>query len=147
MRFGKIQRWFRSNSWGFDGIKKLTWQYQQGRSRLAVDAVHHLFYAGTKIVLKGRKSDAMYIVISGVVEVYRKSANGTTLNFVKIEENEIFGELSLLTGKRLSTTVRANTECLVLEIKERSFRAIMRERPAVANEMAMLVTDRRVKMQ
>jgi EAL domain-containing protein (putative c-di-GMP-specific phosphodiesterase class I) len=120
---------------------------KQDRSRLAVDAVHHLFHAGTKIVLKGSKSDAMYIVISGVVEVYRKLANGTTLNFAKLAENEIFGELSLLTGKRRSTTVRAHTECLVLEIKERSFREIMRESPVVATEMAMLVTDRRMKMQ
>jgi hypothetical protein len=27
LRLGKMQRWFRSNLWGFDGIKKLTRQY------------------------------------------------------------------------------------------------------------------------
>jgi len=53
---------------------------KQDRSRLAVDAVHHLSHAGTKIVIQGSKSDAMYVVVSGVVEVYRKLANGTILN-------------------------------------------------------------------
>jgi EAL domain-containing protein (putative c-di-GMP-specific phosphodiesterase class I) len=118
---------------------------EQDRTSLAEDASHLLFMPGAKIVLKGSLSDAMYIVVSGTAEVYRKLANGTVLSLAKLEENEVFGDTPMLTNKPRTATVRAHSECLVLKITDESLQEVLRKKPQLTDKFSMLMAARKSK--
>jgi voltage-gated potassium channel len=67
--------------------------------------------AGTTIIRKGERGDAMYLIASGGVEV--DSAAGK----VRLEEGNFFGEMALLSREPRSATVTAlrSTDLLVLD--------------------------------
>ena len=67
--------------------------------------------AGTTIIRKGERGDAMYLIASGRVEV--ESANGK----VALQEGEFFGEIALLSREPRSATVTAlrPTDLLILD--------------------------------
>jgi EAL domain-containing protein (putative c-di-GMP-specific phosphodiesterase class I)/CRP-like cAMP-binding protein/GGDEF domain-containing protein len=113
----------------------------QGRARLAADAGHHFFRAGTEIVSMGSASEEMYIVVSGVVEIYRTLDNGTIFNFSKLEEDDAFGDIAMLKGKPRTVTARAHSECLLLRIGIESFQTVMRDNPEAAEKIALLMLE------
>ncbi len=67
--------------------------------------------AGTIIVRKGDRGDAMYLIASGAVEVE------TTGGKIRLEEGAFFGEMALLSRQPRSANVTAvrSTDLLVLE--------------------------------
>ena len=67
--------------------------------------------AGTTIIRKGDRGDAMYLIASGSVDV--DSARGK----VRLEEGDFFGEMALLSHEPRSATVTAAraTDLLVLD--------------------------------
>ncbi len=67
--------------------------------------------AGTTIIRKGDRGDAMYLIASGSVEV------DSALGKVRLEEGDFFGEMALLSREPRSATVTAAraTDLLVLD--------------------------------
>jgi voltage-gated potassium channel len=70
--------------------------------------------AGTVIVRKGDRGDAMYLIASGAVDV--EAASGK----VRLEEGAFFGEMALLSREPRSATVTAvrSTDLLVLDAED-----------------------------
>ena len=68
------------------------------------------------IVHQGDSGRDMYIIVSGRLRVSALSDEGKEISFVVLGENEYFGELSLLDGRKRSATVTAvaDSELLVL---------------------------------
>jgi CRP-like cAMP-binding protein len=55
------------------------------------------------------------------------------------------GEISLLTGEPRSATVRAVTPCVGYEIGGEVFRALIRRRPEIAEKVARVVAERKLR--
>ena len=64
--------------------------------------------AGTTIVRKGERGDAMYLIASGVVEV------STPLGAVRLGEGDFFGEMALVSHEPRSATVITVRSCDLL---------------------------------
>ncbi len=82
---------------------------------------------GFPIVQKGEPGAYLYIILSGVVEVV--DDDGVGLNEMK--EGDIFGEMSLLTGERVSATVMAAQPCSIAIMNKKNFRHILQSFPAL----------------
>jgi len=67
---------------------------------------------GEVIARRGEKADAIYFIVSGMVEV--EMVGGET---ARLRDGEFFGEIAILTGDARNATVRAceETQLLVLE--------------------------------
>ncbi len=85
--------------------------------------------AGTTIVRKGDRGDALYFVASGLVEV---RDNGPV---VQLEERDFFGEMALLTNAVRTATVVAVkvTDLLVLEAED--FHRLVAKTPLLRTRM------------
>ena len=70
--------------------------------------------AGTTIIRKGDRGDAMYLIASGSVEV------NAAIGKVRLEEGDFFGEMALLSREPRSATVTAvrATDLLVLDVDD-----------------------------
>ncbi len=63
---------------------------------------------GGVIIAEGEPGSAMYVIVSGEVKVYTRSAGGGSIYLAKLGEGDFFGEVSLLTGKPRTATITAS---------------------------------------
>lgn len=68
---------------------------------------------GTIILHEGQPGHGLFIILSGMVTVRRQIFGGFPV-FANLYKNEVFGEISLLTGNPAGATVIAGTECWLL---------------------------------
>jgi CRP/FNR family cyclic AMP-dependent transcriptional regulator len=85
------------------------------------------FAAGDVIFSEGDKGDVMYVVRSGEVSIEHQGHVMETLG-----GGGIFGEMALIDGSPRSATVRANTDCEVVSITEKTFLFLVHETPYFA---------------
>ena len=88
--------------------------------RIALIAEELVFPAGTRIIREGELGDAMFIVVEGQVRIHRGEV---ALGAVK--DGNYFGEMTLLDGTPRSASATADTDCLVLCIRQAYFEELL----------------------
>lgn len=103
------------------------------------------FDYGFPIVQKGEPGENLFIILTGEVEVI--DDEGVALNEMKA--GDVFGEMSLLTGERVSATIMAAQPCQIATLNNKNFRHILQRFPALQvffyKLMARRLTDINLK--
>lgn len=93
------------------------------------------FPAGSVIMKEGEIGDAMYLMMTGTVEVVkrlilgdfedeREPADGKVFTRLTARDHAVFGEIVLLEAQKRTATVRAVTDCTLYEIRKDDFLAL-----------------------
>jgi len=82
---------------------------------------------GFPIIQKGDPASSLFIIISGRVEVMDE--DGVTL--AEMGRGEVFGEMSLLSGDRVTTTIMAMEPCQIAHLSQKNFRHVLNRFPAL----------------
>lgn len=93
--------------------------------------------AGTTIVRKGDRADAMYLIASGAVDV--DLAGGKA---VRLEEGAFFGEMALLFREPRSATVTAARSADLLILDAEDFRRLLDRLPGVGADVQAVARER-----
>ncbi len=91
---------------------------------------------GHKIVKQGDEADAMYIIISGEVEVYVEAKT------IKLRPGDFFGETGILRGTIRTADVVARTECQLLELRKVKFNELARTYPDLGDHVKDIMNSR-----
>jgi len=97
---------------------------------------------GFPIAQKGDPGTQLYIIVSGKIEVV--DDDGVTL--AEMQRGEVFGEMSLLSGERVSTTIMAAEPCQLAILNHKNFRHILTKFPALQVFFYKLLVSRITKM-
>ena len=81
------------------------------------------YSAGETIFEEGEIGDALFIIASGTVEVVRRKERGEPIVIDTLTAPEFFGEMSLIDKDARSATVRAKSDCALLELTARNLAA------------------------
>ncbi len=84
-----------------------------------------IFSPNQHIIFRGRPGKYIYIIMSGGVDIL--SEDGGTLT--SLHQGEIFGEMSLFSGKPISATIRANGKVQALLLSGKDFSNILMKYP------------------
>ncbi|MEP6802108.1 MAG: cyclic nucleotide-binding domain-containing protein [Acidobacteriota bacterium] len=76
--------------------------------------------AGSMIFSEGETGGALFLIVSGEVEVLR---GGERLK--RLGDADYFGELAVLTGAARNASVRAVTDCLLLRLERADFHQVL----------------------
>jgi CRP/FNR family transcriptional regulator, cyclic AMP receptor protein len=76
--------------------------------------------AGSMIFAEGDPGDALFLIVSGDVEVLR---DGKRLKVLR--DADYFGELAVLTGETRNASIRALTDCLLLRLERSDFHKVL----------------------
>ena len=87
------------------------------------------FKKGTKIIEEGTLSDCAYIIESGRVQVSKTLNNGKEQIIGILEENDIFGEMSLIDSLPRSATVLALEDCTISVMTQETFNHLAQHNP------------------
>jgi len=94
------------------------------------------------IVQKGDPGDKLYILLSGKAEVIDEQ--GVTLADLSV--GDVFGEMSLLSGERVTTTIVAAEPCAAAVMNQKNFRHILVRFPTLQVFFYKLLVNRITKM-
>lgn len=75
----------------------------------------HFFHARASeiIIEEGASDNSFYVLLSGKVAVHKQ---GASRPLAALHPGDCFGEVSFLTERRRSTTIKALSDCIVFEI-------------------------------
>ena len=116
------------------------------RISLSQRLVERRYRAGEMVFSKGDTGSAMFLVLSGAVEIFLPPEAGVErVDLKEVAEGEHFGELALFDEKPRSATAVARTDCVLLELQREHFVSdIVRSEAAVLailSEMAVRLRD------
>jgi CRP-like cAMP-binding protein len=99
--------------------------------------------AGENIIAEGESGSSAYVIVSGMVEVYRKTTRGDVI-LATLEQAQYFGEMAIIENEPRSASVRARGDCRLLRLDGRQFRRMM-ESNAVLSFRLVQVFSRRLR--
>ena len=88
---------------------------------IADGVVKRRYRRGEMIVEQGRKSDALFILLSGRARVITSDARGREVILAVLEAGDYLGEMSLIDNEPHSATVRAEVQTDVLVLGRNEF--------------------------
>jgi len=94
------------------------------------------------IAQKGDPGDRLFILLSGKAEVV--DDRGVTL--AELHKGEVFGEMSLLSGDRVSTTIMTAEPCQIAVMNQKNFRHVLNRFPSLQVIFYKLLVSRITKM-
>jgi len=92
---------------------------------------------------QGASAHWLYILISGVADVFLELPDGGRRRLDSIHGGSFLGEMGLMTGDPRSATVIAQSEVLAYRLDKESFQKIMDKRPELAVEISKILASRR----
>ncbi len=96
------------------------------------------FYQRDEVVFKEKSEDAsLYVVLKGQLEAIAHTSEGKEISLSKIDEGEVFGELSFLDGKMRSATILAVTDVELLQISREDFENLRVDHPSIASKLIL----------
>jgi len=94
-----------------------------------------------RIIVQGRNGSSLFVIYDGELEVIAKR-NGRDRVIAQLGRGAVVGEMSFLTGEARTATVRAVETAIVMEISASLFRPVVRDRPAILEELIDLMSKR-----
>jgi CRP-like cAMP-binding protein len=118
---------------------------QQIENLVQQSRVSH-FGRGERVIREGAEGDSMFVLLRGSAEV-SISKNGTSIPVATLKAPDCFGEMSLLTGERRTATVRAETDCQVMEIGKPVMAELLRASPDCLERLSELLAQRKMETE
>ena len=100
------------------------------------------FKKGAKIIEEGTLNDCAYIIESGRVQVSKSMSNGEEQVIGILEENDIFGEMSLIDSLPRSATVLALEDCTISVITPEIFNSLSKHNPEALMPILKILASR-----
>jgi small-conductance mechanosensitive channel/CRP-like cAMP-binding protein len=104
------------------------------------------FGRGERVIREGAEGDSMFVLLRGAAEV-SISKNGHSIPVATLKAPDCFGEMSLLTGERRTATVRAQTDCEVMEIGKPVMAELLRASPDCLERLSELLAKRKMETE
>lgn len=104
------------------------------------------FAKGDVIMRQGDTAHWLYILASGEADVYLESPGQGKRRLTSLPEGSVFGEMGLMTGAPRAATVIARTDVECYRVDKAVFEEIMRDRPAIADEITQVLVSRRAAL-
>jgi signal transduction histidine kinase len=109
--------------------------------RLGATVEEQRLSAGELLIREGDRGDAMYVIVSGELEV-TKHAEGVELPLARVGPGAIQGEIAAIGGQERAASVRALTDVEVLRIPREGLLALLDAGPEPALALLQTVLER-----
>ncbi|MCH8176624.1 MAG: Crp/Fnr family transcriptional regulator [Proteobacteria bacterium] len=103
-----------------------------------------IYEDGEVIFFAGDQADCAYVIMEGSVDVVTETDTGT-LVALTLEQNQLFGELALLSNAPRSATLKASGKVTVMKITEEMFLKLVCENADLALDVMRQLSDKLAK--
>lgn len=101
------------------------------------------FMPGEAVIRQGDSGSELFVVQRGEVIVnVGRSETQSVAELARLGPGEFFGEMSLMTGEARKATIRAFTECEIVEVSKDAFQAVIATNPKVVEPITRVLAER-----
>jgi CRP/FNR family cyclic AMP-dependent transcriptional regulator len=134
-----------------DKVSKLelirAWAYFTGLNPAELEAVSRLVFEksydrGEVLLVEGEPAGALYLVVSGVVKVFKASADGKEQILAVVRPGETFNEVPVFDGGPNPASAQAMTPLLLYGITSSDMRLFLHKYPKVAVNVVEVMAKR-----
>ena len=104
-------------------------------------AVLRAYPAGDTICRQGDIGSALYILAQGEADISVRTDGDNELLVRKVHPGDYFGEMALFGKTTRAATIRANTDCTLLEIDQDTFLPVASQNPALLRAVVAQISD------
>ncbi len=112
---------------------------------LAAECTSVGFAEGETLIVQGDPSEAMFIVVDGVVDVSRTDAAGATAKLGANYRGEFVGEMGLLDAAQRSATVTARTAVTAMAVHREAMERCWERQPEVLERVRVTIANRQLQ--
>ena len=121
--------------------------YFSGLSPAELDSLRRFIFEkaaerGEMLLLEGESAEALYFVVSGVVKVFKTSADGKEQILQLVRPGESFNDASVFGGAPNLASAEAMGPVVLYRIKKSDLEVILREHPQVALNVIRVLSER-----
>lgn len=114
----------------------------QGIDQSDIDAilnsgVVNRYEAGQPVFLEGDQGEAMYLLLSGEIEIEIRNKEGLGEVVAMLSAGDVFGEGSLLTGESRSATVIVSKDSWLLAFSRSGLEKLIEAKPRAASHFLL----------
>ncbi len=109
---------------------------------LLADAEHKIFGGGETIIREGDEGDYFYHIHSGAVNVLKDAQV-----IARLGAGDFFGEISLVTGEKISATIVADQESGIILVSSARFKQVIDMNEKMALKLSAVITQRQEEMR
>ncbi len=120
----------------FSALDKTSIEWLVGASRMVALAKGQLLFS------QNDEADAVYVVYAGAIALVLGTVDGRELVIGELTAGHMFGELSVLTDKRRSTSAVAHAASEVLAIPVAAFECALETMPALMKQVLAMTAQR-----
>ena len=103
----------------------------------------HTYPPGHVLCNEGAYEDVLYIIADGNVAISKKMIEGEDDRILRLaRRGDVVGEMALIQNAPRAATVRAATECTVLEMEKQDLETILTRSPRMAMDIIRITLDR-----
>lgn len=109
--------------------------------------------AGTRIVSQGEFPEYFYVIQSGMVRVFRETADRIRTELTELGPGSYFGEVALVTGQPRTASVEASVDAKLIKVSKEEFDRLMDQNPQLARHIIqqlaswLVAGDRRLETE
>lgn len=93
------------------------------------------FQAGDRVIKDGARGEGLFIVLSGAASVLKFAGSRGEIELARLHQGEHFGEMSLVSERPASASVRADSALICLFASRKRFDQILRDNPDIARKV------------
>jgi CRP-like cAMP-binding protein len=106
------------------------------------------FMPGEAIIRQGDPGAELYVVQRGEVAVcVGRGDTHSVAELARLGPGEFFGEMSLMTGEKRAATVRAFTDCEIVELSKDAFQTVIASEPRFVEPITRVIVDRQLALE
>lgn len=106
------------------------------------------FMLGEAIIRQGDPGSELYIVQRGEVAVcVGRGDTNSIAELARLGPGEFFGEMSLMTGEKRAATVRAFTDCELVQVSKEAFHEVIASDPKFVEPITRVLVDRQSALE
>ena len=103
----------------------------------------HTYPSGHVICQEGAFEDVLYIIADGNAEITKKMVEGEDDRVLRMaQRGDVVGEMALIQNAPRAASVRATSECTVLEMEKQDLETILARSPRMAMDIIRITLDR-----
>ena len=100
--------------------------------------IHERAYHPREIIFKRQApGEAMYIIMTGEVEIYIEDPEGNKNVLAILEQGDFFGELALLDNETRSATAGSISSSTILVFSQTDLESLMERKPGLGNKILL----------
>ena len=97
--------------------------------------------AGNIVFREGEEGSGLFLLLKGSVEVVKQSPNGVAQQLATVDAPSVLGELSLVSERRHSATVRATTDCELRVLARDDFLRLLERDNLAAHKLVGAIAE------